>query len=281
LVIYVSLLIVLCANMLSNASQPPDNAALKLTSYSSFEPLWAVSGAAGAVSGATLHLSGRLIKGMLDHPRLSALCAAGILIAVPPVRSAVAQASYRGGAKIGAAVVGWIFQPINSYLFGDIYDSLDAANTELKDHTGRLNMIQAGMQSLQEHVRALGGQLNMVAGDVTAVRTRTDESYAVLQDLQQQLATVRTSLDELDKASEQRSQRGTDTIRRYIDEQQQALQQQLADLKNEMMKLEGVPGKLEGLESNQQQQFAQLSATLKQIAELMRSLNQSCKAATV
>ena len=75
--------------------------------------------------------------------------------------------------------------------------------------------------------------------------------------------------------NQQRTQQSIDDIREYIDKQEQALAQQLSDVRSDITKLAGVPGKLATLEECQSLQCKQLNEVLQQISLLVQLVNES------
>lgn len=267
----VSLISVFCVSIISNCCQHSAHSFLKATK-SSRGSLLIASRFAGAISCKVLRVSGRLAKEMIKHPCVSSLCAAGILISVPRVRSAVISAGYQGAAKLGSSVAGWILQPISSYFFGGITSSLEQANQVLEDHTGRLNTIQNGVQLLQNQLHSVGLSHGQGLADVKSECLQISESLA---DLRKQLDELQASVNLLDEVSQQRSLQFADDMRRYIDEQEKALEQQIADVQRDIIKLSGIPEKLAVIEECQTLQCGKLNEILAQMALLVQIINES------
>ncbi len=279
-VIKLSLILLSVMSTLNQCCQLSSGEVLKNASRCSRESLLMIGRAARAVSRASLDYGRRLASGMLHHPRVSCVCIGGLLIAMPRVRSAIARVSSRGAGMLSSTIVGRMARRIHTFFFGEITDSLNRAHVVLDDHTGRLSSIQKGVHTLHKQVRSVEGQIQNVSVDVADVKVRVNESYGLLQNLQQgghahgqelhavhqecdeinrivagftaQLEAIRAAIAEHETASDRRNQQCIDMIQRYMRENGAALhllQQQLT-------------GKLEQIEKKEDQRYTEFQQKL-------------------
>jgi len=211
-------------------------------SHYSTQSLTVASHAARTVSGKALQYGNKLAVVMLNHPRLTCLCVAALLIAYPGVRSRLINGSWNGVRKAGSFIRMGIIERIKAMLFTDVNERLDKTNLVLVNHTNKLDFIATVVQNLQEQMAVVQAQLRTMGIDLAGVKTNTeklkgieeslsrldshnDKAFAVLAELRGQVSSLQLAIAKFDGsyAAIEQIKQGQETLTKQFTDGLQAI----------------------------------------------------------